>query len=171
MHCPRSSEVLGKSADKIIFNIKARIVDERCIHLHQGGQLPAVNGIDIEIVYPIVNRDSFTFRHPLRKVCGVLCENAIPASVRIITSFARNFENEFMQMIVKKTKAEFEKSMRDNKREIEQAQERISKLDVIIQRLYEDNIEGKISDERFAKISTNYESEVEELKSRISGES
>lgn len=41
------------------------------------------------------------------------------------------------------------------KRELEQSQTRISKLDEIIQRLYEDNIEGKISDERFAKMSEN----------------
>lgn len=37
---------------------------------------------------------------------------------------------------------------RDGKRELEQAQARIQKLDEIIQRLYEDNVEGKISDER-----------------------
>ena len=36
---------------------------------------------------------------------------------------------------------------------------RHSELDVIIQRLYEDNIKGKLSDERFAKMSTGYEAE------------
>lgn len=35
----------------------------------------------------------------------------------------------------------------------EQAQTRIRKLDEIIQHLYEDNLEGKISDERFVKLS------------------
>ncbi len=48
-----------------------------------------------------------------------------------------------------------------------QAHQRISKLDTIIQRLYEDNIEGKISDERFAKMNENYEAEQTQLKSRV----
>ena len=49
--------------------------------------------------------------------------------------------------------AELDRSLRDGKRGLEQAQTRSRKLDEIIQRLYEDNIEGKISDERFAKMS------------------
>ncbi len=40
----------------------------------------------------------------------------------------------------------------------------ISKLDGVIQRLYEDNIEGEISDERFAKMSNIYEAEQTQLK-------
>lgn len=57
--------------------------------------------------------------------------------------------------------------MRDCKRELEQSQARISKFDEIIQRLYEDNIEGKISDERFAKMTANYEAEQHTLESRV----
>ena len=45
--------------------------------------------------------------------------------------------------------------------------QRISKLDKIIQRLYEDNVEGEISDKRFAKMSSNYEAEQEQLEARI----
>lgn len=45
-------------------------------------------------------------------------------------------------------------------------EERIGKLDGIIQRLYEDNVEGKISDERFAKLSASYEAEQNQLESR-----
>ena len=60
-----------------------------------------------------------------------------------------------------------ERSLRDGKRELEQSQARIHKLDEIIQRLYEDNIEGKISDERFAKMSENYEAEQRTLESRV----
>ena len=36
---------------------------------------------------------------------------------------------------------------------------RIAELDVIIKRLYEDNISGKLSDERFIKLSRDYELE------------
>ena len=47
------------------------------------------------------------------------------------------------------------------------SQDRISKLDDIIRRLYEDNIEGKISDERFIKMSKSYEDEQSALTTRI----
>ncbi len=50
----------------------------------------------------------------------------------------------------------------------EQAQTRIRKLDEIIQHLYEDNLEGKISDERFVKLSENYENEQKTLEARVS---
>jgi sensor histidine kinase YesM len=36
-------------------------------------------------------------------------------------------------------------------------------LDTLIQRIYEDNVEGKISDDRFAKLSSNYETEQAQL--------
>ncbi|MEJ1731185.1 recombinase, partial [Escherichia coli] len=60
-----------------------------------------------------------------------------------------------------------DRSLRENKRELEQATQRIRKLDEIIQRLYEDNIEGKISDERFAKMTANYEAEQHTLEQRV----
>lgn len=56
--------------------------------------------------------------------------------------------------------------MRDWKKELEQAQARIRKLDDIIQHLYEDKIEGTISDERFSKMSANYETEQAQLEAR-----
>lgn len=75
--------------------------------------------------------------------------------------------HEFLEMVTKKFLAELNKSQREGKRELEQAMQRISKLDKIIQRLYKDNVEGKISDERFAKMSSNYEAEQEQLEARI----
>ena len=50
--------------------------------------------------------------------------------------------------------------------ELEQAQERISEISRIIKRLYEDNVNGKISDERFMELSADYEAEQAELKKR-----
>lgn len=50
--------------------------------------------------------------------------------------------------------------MRQN---IEKAKTRIEELDMLIERIYEDNVLGKISDERFLRMSANYESEQKEL--------
>ena len=61
--------------------------------------------------------------------------------IRQVTAFAREHEDEFVEMVAKKTRFELDKSLRDDKRELEQSQARISILDDIIQRLYEDNIE------------------------------
>lgn len=72
-----------------------------------------------------------------------------------------------MQMITKKSRAKVDRSLRDGKRELEQSQVRIHKPDEIIKRLYEDKIEGKISDERFTKMSENYEAEQKTLECRV----
>lgn len=85
-----------------------------------------------------------------------------------MTSFAREHEDDFVEMVTKKKRAEADRSLRDGKREMEQAQTRIRKLDEIIQHLYEDNLEGKISDERFVKLNENYENEQKTLEARVS---
>lgn len=60
-----------------------------------------------------------------------------------------------------------EKEIRSSNHELQQSELRILKLDDIIQSLYEDNIDGKVSDERFKKMVASYEDEQEMLKSRI----
>lgn len=101
------------------------------------------------------------------QIRNVVVEELLLDGIRRVTAFARNFEEEFVEMVTKKTRSELDKSMRDSKRELEQAQARIAKLDEIIQRLYEDNIGGKISDERFAKMTANYEAEQQALEKRV----
>ena len=87
--------------------------------------------------------------------------------IRSMTAYVREHEDEFVEMVTKLSKAETDKALRDKKRELEQAETRVHKLDTIIQRLYEDNVEGKISNERFAKMAENYESEQKSLERRI----
>jgi DNA invertase Pin-like site-specific DNA recombinase len=101
------------------------------------------------------------------QIRNAVVEELLLDGIRRVTAFARDCEDEFMEMVTKKTRSELDKSMRDSRRELEQAQARIAKLDEIIQRLYEDNIEGKISDERFAKMTANYEAEQQTLEKRV----
>ncbi len=49
----------------------------------------------------------------------------------------------------------------------EQAEKRIKALDKIIQNLYEDKVVGKISEERYMKMSDNYEAEQKALTERL----
>lgn len=80
--------------------------------------------------------------------------------------YAREYEEEFVQLVTGQNEKELDRQLRDSHRELEQTKDRIAKLDSIIQRLYEDNIDGKISDERFSKMSATYEEEQKQLKSR-----
>lgn len=114
-----------------------------------------------------------TYRKKGREVCPAhqirnsVIEDFLLSGIREITACARANEDAFVKMVTKKSRAESDRSPRDAKREMEQAQSRIRKLDGMIQRLYEDNIEGKISDERFAKMSESCEVEQKTLESRV----
>ena len=115
-----------------------------------------------------------TYRKKGKDIClshqirNSVIEEFLLAGIKEISSYVKCHEAEFVELITNKSKRETDKTLRDSKRELEQAQSRIDKLDNIIQRLYEDNIEGKISDERFIKLSETYECEQSELKNRIS---
>jgi hypothetical protein len=54
-----------------------------------------------------------------------------------------------------------------DRKALTQAEKRIQELDNIIQRLYEDNVSGKLTDERFIKLSQGYEREQKELETKV----
>lgn len=76
-------------------------------------------------------------------------------------------EPEFVELLTKKNERDLNRQFRECSRELEQATQRITKLDSIIQRLYEDNLDGKISNERFAKMTATYEQEQKGLSARV----
>ena len=53
------------------------------------------------------------------------------------------------------------------KREITKAKHRINELDTLFKRVYEDNAIGKLSDERFKTMSSDYDSEQQKLKADV----
>ena len=57
--------------------------------------------------------------------------------------------------------------MKRKRREVEQARKRIAELDRIFKRIYEDDINGTISHERFLKLSAEYEAEQKELTEKV----
>ena len=101
------------------------------------------------------------------QIRNVVIEQLLLDDLRRVTSYAREHEDEFVRLVTQKSKQETERNLRESKKELEAAKARVSKLDGIIQRLYEDNIEGKVSDERFAKLTATYEAEQRELERRI----
>ncbi|MGG5342165.1 recombinase family protein [Enterococcus sp. AZ192] len=81
-----------------------------------------------------------------------------------ISQFVVNHEKKFVENMKKQFELSNAKAMLQDKQALEKAKVRFSELDNIIQKLYEDNLNGKISDDRFMKLSENYEKEQTELK-------
>ena len=73
----------------------------------------------------------------------------------------------FMEAAKKQRFQEAEKEAKKRKREIAQAEKRIAELDRIFKRIYEDDISGAISHERFLKLSADYEAEQKELTEQV----
>ena len=76
----------------------------------------------------------------------------------------------FQNMVYQQRFAEAEKAVKRQKKELEQARKRIAELDRIFKRIYEDDINGTISHERFLKLSAEYEAEQKELTEFVKAE-
>ena len=80
-----------------------------------------------------------------------------------ISQLVVDYEKEFVENMQKQFELSNAKIVKQDKLALEKAKTRFSELDTIIQKLYEDNLNGKISDDRFMKLSENYEKEQTEL--------
>lgn len=106
-------------------------------------------------------------RCPSHLIHNVVIEDFLLKGIRDITEYVRKNEDEFVELVMKKSRAESTKRLNKAKREMNEAQSRILKLDGIIRQLYEDNLDGKISDERFKKMSESYDEEQRNLMNRV----
>nr|DAS30087.1 MAG TPA: integrase [Caudoviricetes sp.] len=96
---------------------------------------------------------------PSHQIRNSVIEDLILTDLKKVTAYAREHEEDFVRLVTQTSGKALDRSMKEYRREFEQGTARIAKLDVLIQRIYEDNVEGKISDERFAKMSESYEAE------------
>lgn len=104
---------------------------------------------------------------PSHQIRNSVIEQLLLEDLQRVTAYARNHEGEFLRLVTRNSEKALDRELRDCRKEYEQAKARIAKLDTLIQRIYEDNVEGKISDDRFAKLSGNYETEQAHLQSRV----
>ena len=104
---------------------------------------------------------------PSHQIRNSVIEQLLLEDLQRVTAYARNHEDEFLRLVTRNSEKALDRELRDCRKEYEQAKARIAKLDTLIQRIYEDNVEGKISDDRFAKLSGNYETEQAQLQSRV----
>ncbi|MBR0194789.1 MAG: recombinase family protein [Oscillospiraceae bacterium] len=74
------------------------------------------------------------------------------------------YEAHFRAVIEEKMQTESKAILKVKRRQLEKAEKRIQELDRLFVRTYEDNVAGKLSDERFAMMSQGYEEEQQSLR-------
>lgn len=75
-------------------------------------------------------------------------------------------EKEFIENYLKSTTAEQQKAQAKAKSELSKTTARIEEINGIIRKLYEDNVKGKMTDERFDFLAKSYETEQAELRKK-----
>ena len=97
------------------------------------------------------------------------------ALIEIVSDKLRQTINEcqldqdaFLKKLEQQSQAQFSKDNKRQQLQLQKDEHRSKEIDSIIQKLYEDNLLGKISDERFVKLSRSYEEEQHQLQTSIS---
>lgn len=88
-------------------------------------------------------------------------------NLKQVVRLASEDEQEFVRRLTNRNAQEQAAQERTLKNELATKEQRIKELDGIIKRLYEDNITGKLSDERFKIFSTDYEDEQHSLREEV----
>jgi len=74
----------------------------------------------------------------------------------------------FLKKLEQQSQAQLNKDNKHQRQQLQKDEQRSKEIDNIIQKLYEDNLLDKISDERFVKLSQSYEEEQKQLQTSIS---
>ena len=91
----------------------------------------------------------------------------VTENLKKITGYAAEHEAKFAKLLQAQTEDGSKKKNNARKRELDAAEKRNADLKGIFKRLYEDSVAGRISDERFAELSADYEQEQTALRVRI----
>lgn len=84
-----------------------------------------------------------------------------------LLSYVQSNKDTFIEKALEQTNADHLSEVKQAKKMIGKSEKRIAEIDKLFGRLYEDNVSGKISDERFDQMSENFESEQKQLKAKV----
>ena len=110
------------------------------------------------------NRDLCSSPHHIR---NEVLKEIVLQNLQEAIAYVSNHEGDFIREAAEMSAKEHDKELVADKEAVRKAEKRIDELDTIIKRLYEDNVTGKLTDERFVKLSLDYEREQEKLKKSI----
>jgi len=97
----------------------------------------------------------------------VVLKEIVTSELNKLLESVKSNESEFIQAAIENSVQKQSSELSKSKKSLKQAEKRIAELDDLFARLYEDNISGKISDERFAILSERYETEQKTLKDTV----
>ena len=109
--------------------------------------------------YLCENYRSNTANCTMHYIRNVVVERIVLENLKEVIQYVSNYEDEFVQMIMDSDMRQRNRELSQKKKRLAEIQKRIGELDTIFQCIYEDNIIGKLSDERFMKMSKGYEDE------------
>ncbi|TXT17052.1 MAG: hypothetical protein FD133_1566 [Erysipelotrichaceae bacterium] len=92
----------------------------------------------------------------------------VQSELRRIIGFASAYEDQFVQMVMHNSMRDQKRILAVKQKELVQFQKRTKELDILFQKIYEDNVSGKLNDERFSKLSATYETEQRDLRVKTS---
>jgi DNA invertase Pin-like site-specific DNA recombinase len=92
-------------------------------------------------------------------------EEIVLRNLREAIAYVSQYENEFIRELADISLTDKDRELAKSRGELIKVETRITEIDEIIKRLYEDNIIGKLTDERFIKLSGDYEHEQDVLRS------
>ena len=109
--------------------------------------------------YLCENYRSNTANCTMHYIRNVVVERIVLENLKEVIQYVSNYEDEFVRMVMDSDMRQRNRELSQKKKRLSEVQKRIGELDTIFQRIYEDNIIGKLSDERFMKMSKGYEDE------------
>ncbi len=110
------------------------------------------------------NRGTCTSTHYIRVD---FLEQVVLGEIRRLTKFSSQFEDEFVKAVIGHSQQAEATDRKLKEKELKALQARDEELDGLFERIYEDNVSGKLSDDRFARMSRRYEEEQKELAEKI----
>ena len=110
------------------------------------------------------NRGTCTSTHYVRVD---FLEEVVLGEIRRLTKFASLYEDEFVKAVIGHSQQAEQTDRKLKEKELQTLLARDEELDGLFERSYEDNVSGKLSDDRFAKMSRRYEDEQKELAEKI----
>jgi site-specific DNA recombinase len=110
------------------------------------------------------NRGTCTATHYVRVD---FLEQVVLGEIRRLTKFASLYEDDFVKAVIGHSQQADELDRKLKEKELKALLARDEELDGLFERIYEDNVSGKLSEERFLKMSRRYEDEQKELAEKI----
>ena len=98
---------------------------------------------------------------------AVVLEQMVWEHMKEVIWYVGHYESHFREIMEVRLQAESMETIRLKRKQLEKDEKRIQELDRLFIRVYEDNVSGKVSDERFTMMSRGYEDEQRNLKADV----